>query len=141
MKTKYLLLAGAVALFCAGPAVAAPPDYSGKVCLRVGEIYSWSARDRKSIVVEDNFHRKYLVGLLGYCPNLDFRETLGVRSPGSSRLSCLSRGDDLVTHEFGTGPQHCPVADISYYTPEMEKADKDAAAAKKAAKEEKSSSY
>src|SRR6185295_11342721 len=137
VKTKYMLLAGALALFCTGPALAAAPDYSGKVCLRVGEIYNWTARDRKSVIVQDNFHRKYLVGLLGYCPNLSFRETIAIDSPGSTRLSCLSPGDNLITREVGTGHQRCPVKDVSYYTPEMEKADKDAAAAKKAAKEEK----
>ncbi|MBI3676095.1 MAG: hypothetical protein HY243_05710 [Proteobacteria bacterium] len=139
MRTKYLLLAGAVALLCAGPAFAAGPDYSGKPCLRVGEVYNWKARDRKSLIIEDDWHRKFLVGLLGYCPDLNFRETLAIRSPGSTRLSCLSPGDDIVTRQFGMGRLNCPVRSVSYYTPDMEKADKDAAAAKKAEREHGSS--
>jgi hypothetical protein len=139
MKTKSLLLAGAVALLCGGPTMAAGPDYSGKACLRVGEVYNWNVLDRKNLVIQDNWHRKYKVELLGYCPNLDFRERLAIHSPGSTQLSCLSPGDDIITREFGMGRERCPVKSVSYYTPEMEKADKDAAAARKAERENKSS--
>ena len=148
MKTKTLLLAGAVALLCASPAFAASTTTAtttattvadtGRACLRVGEIYNWKVRDRKSLIIEDNFHKKYQVELLGYCPNLDFHETLAVDSPGSSRLSCLSPGDSLITREVGTGHQRCPVKHASTYTAAMEKADKDAAAAKKADEDHKS---
>jgi len=123
---KTLLLAAALAALLAAPALAA--DHS--VCLRIGNIDTWKVLDSKTLIVQDTLHQKFKVGLLGYCPNLDFKERLGFHSPGSTRLSCLSPGDDIVSREYGTGAQRCPVVSVVAYTPEMEKADKDAAAAK-----------
>lgn len=124
---KTVLLAVGVALV-AGQALAAE-----KACLRVGQIYDWKAKDNSTLIVEDTFHRKFTVALLGACINLTFKQRIGFSSPGGTSLSCLSGGDTVFFRDSATGQQRCAVKSIEAYTPEMEKADKDAEAAKKAA--------
>jgi len=132
MKTISLLLAGAAALLCtqaladeSAPASAPAPH----ACLRFGEIYSWKSVDPKTLIIEDDRHQKFKVGLMAYCPNLAFKESIGIKSMGATYLSCVDRGDDIVVRDFGF-PQRCPISSIEPYTKEMEAADKAAAEAK-----------
>lgn len=128
MKTFALLIGGAL-LFAATPALAS------STCLRLDSIYSWDASDNKTLIVEDNWHNKFKVSLMGYCPSLTFKERLAFKSFGGTALSCISAGDDVFTRNFGSGGQRCPIRKVEPYTPEMQKADADAAAAKKAAEQ------
>lgn len=129
---KSLLLAAL------GLAVLAAPGAANARCLQLGQIYNWKALDNKTLIVEDDFHNKYKVSLLAYCPQLTFKERIGFKSFGAaSALACVTAGDDVITHDFGTGPQRCAIKKVEPYTPEMMKADEEAAAAKKAAKENK----
>lgn len=125
---KSLFLAAGVVTLLAGPALAAGSD-----CLRVGQIYDWKAKDNSTLIVEDTFHRKFKVDLLGSCINLTFKQRIGFSSPGGTSLSCLSGGDSVFFHDSGIGQQKCSVKAVGAYTAEMEKADNDAEAAKKAA--------
>jgi hypothetical protein len=125
MKTKLLLIAGLAAIACT-PALANP------TCLQIGQIYNWKVLDDKTLIVDDEFHNRFKLQLLGSCPNLSFKERVGFKSLGASQMSCLSRGDDVVVNNFGSGGQMCPIREIVPYTPDMEKADMAAAAAKKA---------
>ncbi len=127
---KTLFLAAGVAVLLTGPALAA-----GENCLRVGQIYDWKARDNSTLIVEDTFHRKFQVDLLGTCISLTFKQRIGFASPGGTSLSCLSGGDTVFFNDAGLGKQRCSVKSVTAYTAEMEKADKDAAAAKDAAKD------
>ena len=126
---KHILLAAGLCLFAAGPAVAGPK------CLQIDSIYNWKALDNKTLIVEDDWHQKFKVSLMSYCPDLAFNERIAFRAFGGTRLSCVSAGDDVYTHQLGIGRQRCPVSKVEFYTPEMQKADTDAAAAKKAAEE------
>ncbi len=80
--------------------------------------------------VEDNWHRKFKLTLFAPCQNLPFHQRLAIKTFGETALSCVSRGDEILS---GTeiGPQTCPITKIEAYTPEMEKADKAATAAAK----------
>jgi Family of unknown function (DUF6491) len=103
---------------------------AARACLRFGEIYSWKALDNRTVIAEDNRHNKFRLALMGYCPNVQFKERIGFQSPGSTYLSCMSPGDTLLVNQFGTGTsQRCPVSSIAAYTPAMEEADKAKAAA------------
>lgn len=107
---------------CAAPAAAQEPA-PGRACLRFGEIYSWKALDNRTVIAEDNRHNKFKLALMGYCPNVQFKERIGFKSPGSSYLSCMSPGDTLLVNQFGAGqPQRCPISSITAYTPAMERA-------------------
>ena len=122
---KTIIMAG-IAMLIATPVFAAPS------CLELGQIYSWKTIDNKTLIVEDNWHQKFKVSLMGYCPELPFKETLGFKVIGGTELSCVSRGDEVISKQYPLGHFHCPITTIVPYTAEMEKADKAAAAAKAA---------
>lgn len=117
-------------------AIAATPAMADRACLRFGYIWNWNALDRRTLIVEDQWHKKFKLGLIGICDNIRFHERLAFKSRGSLALSCLSPGDEVITREFGPGPgpQRCAITSIQAYTPEMEAADK---AAARAAKEQR----
>jgi hypothetical protein len=122
------VLAGPAAAQTAASSATTP---AAPACLRFGEIYSWSAIDNRTLIVEDNLHQKFKVSLMGYCPNLAFKERVGFRSAGAVRLTCMSPGDNVVVNNRGAGFQRCPIQSIEAYTPGMQKADEAAAAAAK----------
>jgi hypothetical protein len=126
MRNRLAFAALAAALLLSGPAMAA------STCLRQSEIYNWNSLNDRTVIVEDNFHQKFKLSLLSPCLNMQFKERLGFKTFGGTALSCISRGDYVIAGSE-IGPQHCPISKIEPYTPEMEKADKDAAAAAKAA--------
>lgn len=115
-------------------AVAVMPLSASASCLQVGQIYNFKALDDKTLIVEDNFHNKFRVGLLGTCPGLTFKEGIGFDTFGPhTSLTCVSGGDSIVTRNIGTGGQRCAIRKVEPYTAALMKADQDAAAAKKAA--------
>ena len=114
----------AAAALCSG-LIATQSSAAG--CLQVGRIWSWNALDNKTLIVEDDTHQKFRVGLMGYCPDVQFRERVGFKAFGGTQLSCMSKGDYVLVRSSVGG--RCPIKDIVPYTPEMEKADKAANAA------------
>jgi hypothetical protein len=121
------LLAAAIATATAAQDTA--PSTARPACLRFGEIYSWKALDNRTVIAEDTRHNKFRLALMGYCPDVQFKERIGFQSPGSSYLSCMGAGDTLLVNQSGTGrPQRCPISGITAYTPQMEAADKAKAA-------------
>lgn len=105
-----------------------PPAYAFSGCLQVGLIWSWKPLDKKTLIVEDQLHEKFRLGLMGYCPALPYKLTLGFKALGATTgLDCVSRGDEVISYDVGR-PYTCPVMSIAPYTPEMEKTDQPAAA-------------
>jgi hypothetical protein len=100
-------------------------------CLQVGRIWSWKPLDKRTVIAEDELHRKFKVGLAGYCPALPYKLTLGFKSNEAiSGLDCVRKGDEVISHDIGI-PYTCPVMSITPYTSAMERADQAAAAAAK----------
>jgi hypothetical protein len=129
MKKHILFATLGLAVLAAAPAFAA-----GARCLQLGQIYNWKTLDDKTLIVEDDFHDKFKVSLLSVCPGLSFKERIGFKSFGPAMsLTCVSAGDSIVTRDFATGGQRCAIRSVEPYTAAMQKADADAAAAKKAA--------
>lgn len=136
MKSAIFLVAAAAALV-ACPAFAQNSgeqwhhhDPSRQACLQVGRVWNWYAPDNRTLIVEDNVHKKYKLELLGFCPGLKFTQHLGFRSIGGFEISCLTPGDTVFFHDTGMATR-CSISKISAYTPEMEKADKAAREKKK----------
>ncbi len=125
MKTIF-----AIALL--GTAVLSVPALAAEPCLQQSQIYSWDALNDRTLIVEDMRHQKFKLNLMVSCQHLQFHQRLGFKTYSNTALACLTRGDNVIS---GTeiGPQMCPIKSIEAYTPEMEKADRDAAAAAKAA--------
>jgi hypothetical protein len=126
MKRALLAAAALVAVF------SAPVSAQQRACLRVGEIYNWNAVNDKTLIVEDNWHKKFKLSLIGTCYNLKFHEALAFRAIGGLEISCLSPGDQVIQRDFPMGASRCSITAIDYYTAQEEAADKAAAAAKKA---------
>jgi hypothetical protein len=118
MKTKLLsALAIAILPGLCGAAAAQP------ACLEIGSIWNWKVVDPKTLIVEDNWHQKFRLKLMFSCTNIQFKERVGFKTIGGfSGLSCLSKGDEVLVHDIAI-PSHCPIVDITRYTPAMEKAD------------------
>lgn len=127
---RKTILAAASLAALATPVAALADD--NRACLRVGFVYNWDVQNDKTLIVEDEWHKKFKVDLMGYCTNLPWHERLAFKSIGGTDLSCLGPGDEVITREFGTGVQRCAIRHISVYTKEMEAADKAAKAAKDA---------
>jgi hypothetical protein len=108
------------------------PALAARTCLQQSLIYSWKALDDRTLIVEDKFHDKFRLSLMVPCQHLQFHENLGFRTFSNTALTCVAKGDEVIS---GTsiGPQHCPIKTIEPYTADMEKADKAAADAAKAA--------
>ena len=121
---KTFVAAALAALF-------ATPTLADSSCLELVRVWNWNVLDNKTLVVEDEIHQKFKLTLMGYCPNLTFKERLGFRVIGGSGLSCISRGDEVISRDIGMN-YHCPITQITPYTADMEKADKAVAAAKAA---------
>jgi hypothetical protein len=128
MKLRTLALAGALAV---SPtlAVGQPPPAQG--CLRNIDIWSFNALSDKTLIVENTRHQKYKLTLIGTCNGMQFKEKLAFKSIGGMQLSCLSRGDEVITHDIGMR-NVCSITNIEPYTPAMDAADKAAKAAKEA---------
>jgi hypothetical protein len=129
MKTILL----AVSLLAAVPAFAAdtPPDTASKpasVCLRHHDVDGWGARDKKSMVVNDRFGRKYLLNLSGLCDDVNFAFGAGFRPIGGATMgTCVDRGDRVILRGGGAsmvGGDTCWVTKVQLYTKDMEAADK-----------------
>lgn len=110
-------------------ALAATPALSRPACLELALVWNYKALNDNILIVEDELHRKFKLTLMGYCPNLPYKQRLGFKVFGGTALSCISKGDEVISRDLGF-PYRCPIMDIVPYTPEMEKADRAAAAAK-----------
>lgn len=122
---KHVLFAAGFSLLLAGPAFASP------TCLSISQIYNFNAPDNKTLIVEDNAHNRFKVSLLGFCQGLTFKQGVAFKSVGGTGLSCLAAGDNVIVRNMGTGSQRCSIRSVVPYTAAMQKADAEAAAAKK----------
>jgi hypothetical protein len=130
MKTKLFL--AALVLACPAFAVddAAPPakPANTSVCLRHSDVDGWGARDRKSMIVNDRFGKKFLVSLSGLCDDINYAFGAGFRPLGGGPAwgTCVERGDRLVMRGGGVTPGNttCWVTKVQPYTKDMEAADK-----------------
>lgn len=137
---KTTIIATALLAAAAVPALAdgtPPPAPDKNVCLLHSEIDGWGSRDAHSLIINDRFNKKYLVGVTGLCSDLPFATFVGIKPFGAGGNFCVDRGDRVIMRGPGVamhGP--CTVTSIVPYTKEMEAADKAASEAKRHAKDE-----
>jgi hypothetical protein len=125
---KTILLAATLIL----AAAAAPASAADDACLMHRYIDGWGAHGDHAMIVNDKFGRKYLLSLAGYCEDLDFSMAVGIRPPGGMTGFCVERGDRIIMRGgFTSHGSICWVTKVERYTPEMEKAYKEALEAKK----------
>jgi hypothetical protein len=127
MKMQLAMALGLAAAI--SPPLMTTQALSAPSCLELGRIWNWKVLDNKTLIVEDDTHQKFKMSLMGFCPNLQFKERIAFKSVGGSDLSCLGQGDYVLAHDIAI-PDRCPITSVVPYTPAMEAADKAAAAAK-----------
>ncbi|MBN9589226.1 MAG: hypothetical protein J0G99_09480 [Alphaproteobacteria bacterium] len=117
----------------ASAAAQAPPPRA-QDCLRIANIYDYTpVPGNRALIVTDRARHKFKLTFMGRCTGLQYHVGLAFKSYGTGGLSCLSRGDKVITHDVA-GPPECLISSVVPYTPEMEKADAEAAAKAKAAR-------
>lgn len=133
MKCFIFAAAAIGCLSVAIPAQAQPKPQPP--CLQIGQVYDFTpVPGNRSLIVTDTFRKKYKVSFMGICRDIQFNLGLGFKAFAPGRLSCLSRGDYVISHSTGSIADRCPIQKIEAYTPQMERSDAEAAAAAKAAK-------
>ena len=125
-KTFHLTKTVAAAAFLAVGVAATAPAYaaSDPNCVAPINFWSWKALDNKTVVITDRSRHDYKLSLAPGCFDIDFNLNIGVKSFSTSRLQCISRGDQLVVPAGGGMPrQYCMIQKVEAYTPEMAHAD------------------
>ncbi|MDE2112270.1 MAG: hypothetical protein KGJ79_14090 [Alphaproteobacteria bacterium] len=114
-------------------ATAAAPSFAkDDVCLMHRFVDGWGAHGDHAMVVNDKFGRKYLVSLAGLCDDINYAWAAGFRSLVGNVDSCVERGDKVIMRGGGVlGHDVCWVTKVERYTPEMEKAYREALEAKR----------
>ncbi len=125
-----LAIAGAIALVVPASAQNAAPQAGGQ-CLRSNQIDSFSSikGDERSMVVIDRFRNKYKLGFNTVCDDIDFTGAVAIRTLANTGLSCIQRGDMVITRSVSGWQDRCVINQVQPYTPAMERADAQQAAA------------
>jgi hypothetical protein len=82
----------------------------------------------RSLVVTDLARRRYRVNFTARCYDLQRQFGLRFRVFGVGGLACVERGDSVLTRG-GAVNNPCIIRDVQYQTPEMDRADFEAAQA------------
>ena len=104
-----------------GPASAQPRQD----CLRNRDIDSFSAipGDLRAMVVIDKFRNKYKLSFNSVCQDIDYNGAVAIRTHSNFGLSCVERGDTVISRSVVGWRDHCVITNIERYTPAMERAD------------------
>jgi len=132
MKRLVLCAAALAASALAAVPARAADAPAAPVCLEIGQVYDFKpVPGNRSLIVIDRARKKYKVGFMGICPDLQFNLGLGFKSFGTGRLSCLAKGDYVIARDPAVPMNRCPIKTVEAYTPAMEQADAAAAASAK----------
>jgi hypothetical protein len=122
------LFVGAALMCAAGPAFAQPP---ATPCLQQVNMYSFDpAPGNRALIVSDRGHLRYRVNFVVPCYNLQYHLGVRFKTFGTSNLSCVSRGDQVLVRDVA-GPPVCMIKSVEYQTPALDQADAATAAARK----------
>ncbi|TGY89941.1 hypothetical protein E5163_02035 [Marinicauda algicola] len=131
-----IFLAGAAAVLAAACTTAVDGEPKGAAAFaddpRLGEpvdrlcfarqIHGFGQTTDRTIVVEASVNEHYLIETAGYCPDLDWAQSISF----DAFSSCLSRGDSLIPYTSIFGPDHsdlrppreCLIREIYAWDPE-----------------------
>ena len=107
MRKLFLVLAG-IAVLTATSASASTS------CIRHDDIYNWNNLDDKTLILENYRHQKFMAKLIGTCQDLTFHQRLIIKSPGALRISCVEKGDIVITRNNGISGR-CAITSITPY--------------------------
>ncbi|HUO90727.1 MAG TPA: DUF6491 family protein [Rhizomicrobium sp.] len=114
---KWLLTAALIA--------AATPAFAADPCIRHDDIRNWVPLNDRTIVVENHWHQKAMLKLIGTCSDLGYHESLAIRSHTAGfGIACIERGDMITTRNSGLHGT-CAIVSISPYSGSMNLHDRD----------------
>jgi hypothetical protein len=121
MKFFVAAMVSAAILAIAGPASAQPE----RNCLRNSQIDSFSPirGDLRAMVVIDKFRDKYKLTFNSVCQDIDYNGAVALRTHSNFGLSCVERGDTVISRSVAGWRDRCVITKIERYTPAMERAD------------------
>ena len=125
-------LTAAILVCAAVPALGQAPQPAERACLEQINMYGFDpVPGNRALIVTDIRHRRYRVSFMGPCYNLQWHLGVRFKTFGTSNLSCVSRGDQVLLRD-AIGPSSCIGQSVEYQTPAMDQADAQAKAAKAA---------
>ena len=77
-------------------------------------INGWNHLDDKHLIVNAGVKDRYLVELLGSCPDLDFAVSIGFTTTGVNRLDQFG---NILVRRSGGGREYCPIQNIQKLMP------------------------
>lgn len=110
MRKLFMVLAG-IAVLAATSASAS----TGNSCIRHDDIYNWNNLDDRTLILENYRHQKFMVKLIGTCQDFTYHQQLIIKSPGALRISCVEKGDIVITPNNGISGR-CAITSITPYT-------------------------
>jgi hypothetical protein len=114
------LLAGAALAQTALAQSAAPPARSSaprRECFWSRNISGFTAPDDHTVYVRVAVSDIYRLDLMGYCPNVEWAQTIGVKTTAGNDYICQGLDADLIVPNPGIGPQRCAVSAVHKLTP------------------------
>jgi hypothetical protein len=102
----------------AGLAILAATPAGAASCIRQNDIWNWSSINDKTLILENSRHQKWIAALAGTCSEFKFRQRIAIKSFAGFPLSCVERGDTVITRSPGfTG--RCSIVSIKPYVGPM----------------------
>lgn len=119
LRKTTLALAAAGALGLPLTAAAATPDAAPakprSACFWTSQINNFAAPDEKTVYVRVGVRDVFELNMLGRCPDVDWNQSIAVRSRGSSHI-CSGLDAEIIS-PTPIGPQRCPVKSVRKLTP------------------------
>jgi hypothetical protein len=115
MTVRLLGALAALLAFTAGQAAAAAPAKSHQDCFYARNVNGYSAVGDNILNIRVGVKDVYQLKLMGSCPDLDWNNSIALKSRGSSWI-CSALDAEVITHSQ-IGPQRCPVSEMRKLTP------------------------
>jgi hypothetical protein len=104
-------------------AATSTPAWAGDPCIRHDDIHNWIPVNDKTILVEDHWHHRAMLKLIGTCSDLGFHESLAIQSHTEGfGIACIERGDTITTRNSGLHGK-CAIVSILPYNGSMNRKD------------------
>jgi hypothetical protein len=118
---KSAVILAAAAILCACAPTTAPPGAlaqnasSRDQCFWNRQVNGFTPVDRDTVRLTAGARRVFELELFGRCPDVDWAQTIGVRSRGSD-LICSGLEAELIVPQTRLGPRRCAVRSVRQVT-------------------------
>jgi hypothetical protein len=124
MRSTFAPLVGLLAL-AAAPALAQAPvspsparsSAPRRECFYSRSISGFAAPNDHTVYLRVGASDVYRLDLMGSCLNVDWRQSIALKTTGGSDFICEGLDAELIVPDRVMGPQHCPVNAIHKLTP------------------------